>query len=222
MHGIRAGAQVQQRQQPQAEATRAESLRRERLFESAAAMFSSLAQPLLETVEDQAPVAVIDRAAGGGSMMFVAELRETRLVLSRPAPVDQWQGPFDVVASAVVTVNSRRLTQGWAGRSHSLWYCDAQAAGEYAWFEMAFMGSPLLGHGSPVEPFSLTPSEGSVAFSGVMGTTQLAWPVSEIDRDDPGEFVDRWVGWFADAVAEELIRPSTMPERHTSGSWRRN
>jgi eukaryotic-like serine/threonine-protein kinase len=48
----------------------------------------------------------------------------------------------------------------------------------------------------------------------------LAWPVEELDRSNPTEFIDRWIGWFADAAIGELHHPSTMPEKPTDGSWR--
>ena len=69
-------------------------------------------------------------------------------------------------------------------------------------------------------PHSLDPHAASVAVGRVMGTEQLAWPLTEIDRADPTDFVDRWTGYFADAADRNLHRPSTMPERSPAGSWR--
>ena len=33
-----------------------------------------------------------------------------------------------------------------------------------------------------------------------MAGTQVAWPFTELVTGEPEEFVDRWVGWFGDAV----------------------
>ena len=204
-----------------AEVARSESQRRARLFESGAAIFSSISQPLAETVEDEAPVAKTERGALRGKFVFDARLGGATLMVARPEQVQGWQGPFDVVAAAFIAVQMPANRNGWEGRSHSLWYCDAQSSGEYAWYEMAFMDSPFTPSSKSVEPYSVSPSQAGVAFSGVMGTMQLAWPVTAIDRDDPQEFIDRWIGWFADAVEGRLGRPSTMPERDPQGSWRR-
>lgn len=204
-----------------AESARSEGTRRAQLFDSGAAMFASFAQPLLEAIEDEAPLAQIERGAGHGKMHFVARFGSVGLGLSQPEPVEGWQGPFDVIGAATISVNMPGNGFGWEGRAHSLWYCDARTPGEYHWYELAFMDSPLLPSTKPVEPYSLNPSQASAAFSGVVGMTQLAWPVALIDRDDPADFADRWIDWFAEAAQGTLARPGMMPERGTSGSWRR-
>lgn len=50
-----------------------------------------------------------------------------------------------------------RNRSGYVGRSHSLWFCDAQETGRYQWFETAFMISPLIPRMSEEDPFALNP-----------------------------------------------------------------
>jgi serine/threonine-protein kinase len=196
--------------------------RRERLFTASAEIFESFSQPLLEAIEDDAPTATVERGAGRGEMLFVAQLSGARLGLSRPRAAGTWSGPFEVVSEATIAVNlGTENALGWKGRAHSLWYCDAKEKGRFAWYETAFMASPFQAGHPSVEPYSNSPGSAAEAFMGVIGTAQVAWPVQELSPDDPSEFLDRWLGWFADAAMGRLARPSTMPERSPQGSWRR-
>lgn len=194
------------------------------MFEVAKQSFDSIWAPLLASIEADAPLATIDKSssAGRGSLEFLAQLRNGKLGVSRPVQNPGWDGPFRVVASAVVSVNQPRNSGGYEGRAHSLWFCDAHEPGRFAWYETAFMHGGFSSSVSTVVPYSRSPREASVALSNVMGTEQLAWPFEELDRADVSEFVDRWLGWFADASAGSLHYPSYMPEKNTSGSYRRS
>lgn len=193
------------------------------MFEVAKQSFDSIWTPLLASIEADAPLATVDQSssAGRGSLEFLAQLRNGKLGVSRPVQNPGWDGPFRVIASAVVSVNQPRNSGGYEGRAHSLWFCDAQEAGRFAWYETAFMHGGFSSSVRSVVPYSCSPREASVALSNVIGTEQLAWPFEELDRADASEFVDRWLGWFADASADSLHYPSTMPEKNTSGSHRR-
>jgi serine/threonine-protein kinase len=191
------------------------------MLQAAEHSYRSIADPLLAAVESEAPNAVIERAAGHGKMSILATLGRGKLGMSVPAQEQPWNGPFAVIAHAVISVN-QNPARGHQGRSHSLWFCDAQEEGRFAWYELAFMNSPLSGGPSLLAPFSLDPEQATVAFQGVIGTTQLAWPVEEIDRSDPTEFIDRWLGWFGEAAEGQMQHPSRMPEKPTAGSWRRS
>lgn len=191
------------------------------LFDVATQAFESFSRPLVETIETDAPLARVDYGAGNGAMLFVAQLRTGKLGLSRPRKVDDWGGPFRVIAEAVITVNQTRASGAYEGRSHSLWFCDAHEKGRFAWHETAFMDVGLGMRTTPsVDPFSRDPRSAQIAFARVMGGVQLAWPVEELDRADPTEFVDRWIGWFGDAASGTLQHPSSMPEKQTAGSYR--
>lgn len=215
--------EVSLRAQAQAEHHAAEdaNARRDQLFDSASRMFESIAQPLLESIEDDAPTVSVERN-DSGDPLFLATLRGAKLGVTRPrrAPAE-WGGPFTVIAEAAITVHrGRQDGSGWLGRSHSLWYCDAKEAGRFGWYELAFM--PKLGYGEvEVLPHTLDARLASAAFSDAIGSMQLAWPVTEIERDDPSEFLDRWLSWFADAVSGTLRMPTTLPDREPRGSWRR-
>ncbi len=196
---------------------------RTEMFGIATATFASIVTPLRAAIEAHAPLAEFEPMRSGSNMMFVAHLQAGKLGVSVPFRVGEWQGPFDVLAHAQITVlRSGRDTTGYEGRSHSMWFCDAREAGRYGWYELAFMESPFSRAQPAVEPDARTPDEAAIAFGGVTGSMQLAWPPTEIDRTDPADFVDRWTGWFADAAEGRLQRPSAMPERPTAGSWRRS
>jgi eukaryotic-like serine/threonine-protein kinase len=171
-----------------------------------------------KTIELNAASA-IESGAGHGTMGFVAKLREARIGISNPTPAD-WDGPFTVIASAPIAVNMGRQMAGYGGRSHSLWFCDAQEAGRFAWYETAFM-DVLSRHAQPVAPYALEPREAAGAVSPVMTTAQVAWPFEELHRADPTEFVDRWINWFALAADRQLAYPPQMPEKPARGSWRK-
>ena len=42
---------------------------------------------------------------------------------------------------------------------------------------------------------------------------QVAWPFAPIDQGDEGDFIERWLGWFAEGAQGLLRHPSSMPER---------
>lgn len=198
-----------------------ESERRAQMVEAARHSFESFAEPLLQAIKDNAPTAGIELDAGQGEMKFVAEISGAKLGLSQVQPSPEWHGPFSVIAFANIAVNLGGTNpRGWQGRSHSLWFCDAHEEGRFAWYEMAFMDSPFSRSQPAVEPYSCQPPVGAIAFQNVIGAMQLAWPVEELDRANPTAFLDRWTGWLADAVEQCFNRPSTMPEKQPSGSWR--
>lgn len=110
---------------------------------------------------------------------------------------------------------------GYEGRSHSLWYCDAQESGRYQWFETAFMLSPFTAKMARQDPFSLNPGqEAARAVRTGMADLQVAWPFTAVTVGELDEFISRWAGWLAGAAQGQLCRPSTMPEREPRGSWR--
>jgi hypothetical protein len=204
----------------QQQASEDQAGRRERLLEAAIQSHGSLLEPLRAKVIEGVGTAGEVQQRPRAEVLVEATIAGASLVTTRPTGARDWSGPFEVVATAGLTVHRPQQTRGgWLGRAHSLWYCDARVVGEFSWYELSFMSSPFGGQPTVV-PYSLEPESAGIAFSNVMGTQQLAWPVSIVDRDDPSEFVDRWLGWFAAAAASTLEMPSTMPERETSGSWR--
>ena len=188
---------------------------------AAAKALSELSEQFIEYLEAASPRVKINRDEGN-KMLFVARLEHGTLGLQAATESRPWNGPFDVVShSSIVVRTAQRQMMGYEGRSHSLWYCDAHYEGEYAWFETAFMDSPLTGGGiGSFTPQALEPDAAGVALSNVIGTIQLAWPFEEIDHIAPDDFLDTWATRFAQAAAGNLPRPMTMPEKHGEKSFR--
>lgn len=189
-------------------------------FDTAASALDVLARRLRAGIEDNAPAASFENIVGNNAPLFRVELGDATLTFDRARPIDNWDEPFRVFAYAHIEVTFGGLRSSWLGRSHSLWFGDPHEPGRFGWYELAFMESPLLNRSPQVEPFARSPYESQTAFQNVVGGMQLAWPVVEVDRAEPDEFLQRWLGWFADAANGTLRAPSTMPERETNDSWR--
>lgn len=205
-------------------AANAESERRElhrQKVDTAARYLHGISDVLEQEILDNAPTAVFDNIVGNAAPPFRVRFGHATLEVSRAEAVQGWDGPFEVIACARVSLTLGATQPGWAGRSHSLWYADAKEAGVFGWFELAFIDTVGMGRSRPVEPFACTPYESEYALKNVMGMMQLAWPVTEVDRVEPNEFVDRWLDWFADAAARKLQQPWQKPEKQCEGTWRR-
>ena len=152
-------------------------------------------------------------------------LNDAGLWVNFPGPVrlgiDQAL-PFEVVAYTKIALVIPEGRDGYTGRSHSLWYCDAQEQGIFRWYDTAFMVNWVRGD-RKVVPFAMSPEDrdASLALSPVMHTHQVAWPFMPIDQGDEGGFIERWMEWFAQAAHGQLRYPSRLPELETQGSWRR-
>jgi hypothetical protein len=129
----------------------------------------------------------------------------------------------DVIAFSSLNLKIPATGQDdYQGRSHSLWYCDAQRKGEFHWYETAFMPHPMKQFVAYQEPFALNPNSdsGAAIKPGGSYNAQVAWPFTELDVGDLNEFISRWAGWLAEASQSQLRRPPHMPERNVQGSWR--
>jgi serine/threonine-protein kinase len=206
-------------------AHRSEAERRQDLFRDAAASFKQIGDQLKYAIAEDAPSAAVqlDRKGGWSVRINEASLEVGTLISTSAAPWIGWQPPvFQVIAHTSISVRVPRNRMGYEGRSHSLWFCDAREDGRYGWFETAFMFMPLMNRSSSIAPFSMDPGEGAAkALWTGMAEYQLAWPFMPLQIGDLSEFVDRWIGWFADATQGRLQYPSMMPERQAEGSWRR-
>lgn len=144
------------------------------------------------------------------------------LIIHTQEREERFPQPFEIITSTHITVRQPVDYWGYEGRSHSLWYCDAQEAGVFRWYETAFMFNPLLGRGRTVDPFLLNPgSEAFGALSNIMTEYQVAWPFTPIDQGEEVAFIERWIKWFISASEGRLRHPSSMPEKEPRGSWRR-
>ncbi len=135
---------------------------------------------------------------------------------------DTYGSPFEIVAYSIITLQIQPDLHDFDGRSHSLWYCDAQVAGVFRWYETAFMISPLIPKRGRIDPFALGPGrEAYIALAPITAEFQVAWPFDPIDQGNETDFIERWLGWFGQAAQGLLRRPSHIPERDFDGTWRR-
>lgn len=225
--------QVESEMAAQLEATmnREELQSREQLADTARRELTNIAGNLKDAITAAAPTARVV-SAGRYDVEWRLELGSATLDFNRiveHAKEDwgDWESPsIDVIAYASLDVSMIVNSLGYEGRGHSLWYCDAQKRGEYGWYEVAFMISPLIpksmlgSNGGVREPCQLNPSEGSAkALWRGMAEWQLARPFILLKDGAIDEFIDRWAGYLAVASSGSLNRPSTMPEMKTEGSW---
>lgn len=200
----------------------AEEARRE-LAESASKALTRIGDALRDAILKGAPSTTHDQRAG----VWTLHLNQASLTLpasSRTAANPwQWQAPaLDVICHTELNLRIPEDRYQYEGRSHSLWFCDAQAEGEYAWYETAFMINAFIPRRSRQNPFSLPPGEESAkALSSAITEYQVAWPFTRLVLGELDDFIDRWAGWFADAADGRLTHPSRMPEKDTGGSFRR-
>lgn len=197
---------------------------RKELFQDACRSFEHLRATVQNTIVDNAPLAKTEERHEQTNLGDQITISSMTLVAARLEFVDpriveseRWSGPFEVIACASIQLLQTSIYNDYSGRSHSLWYCDALLEGQFEWFELAFMD--LRNHQHMV-PYAAQPEESSAVFERVFGRMQLAWPIEQLDRADPQEFIDRWIGWFAEASNSKLFRPSTMPEKPVERNWR--
>ncbi|SFK51101.1 serine/threonine protein kinase [Geodermatophilus ruber] len=203
-----------------------EQERRRELTEAARRSLRGISSALLEVVNDIAPGVICEQRPDRG---WTVQLGRARLGLSDATPHSggkwgSWPPPaFDVIAHATISVHVPPDRFGYEGRSHSLYFCDAERRDAYGWYETAFMVSPLLPKRGRQDPFALPPGEPAAqALGNGINEFQVAWPFTKLVTGEVEEFIDRWVGWFAAAVDGQVARPSTMPEGRPEGSWRRS
>ena len=226
-----AGAQLQQANavavERQAEEARQQSIaqgeaeRRKGLADAADHSLDNISALLNQSIVDNA--SGIQLLSRGKARIW--SLNDVEIQVAPPARATQATDrhlPVEVIAYTDIAVVKPADRDGYTGRSHSLWYCDAQEAGVFRWYETAFMQTFGGDRERDVAPFSMPPGEDHVALalSPAIHTYQVAWPFTPIDQGDEESFIERWIGWFALAAQGQLRYPSNMPERDPRGSWR--
>ncbi|MFD0279814.1 serine/threonine-protein kinase [Kitasatospora sp. NPDC127111] len=198
-----------------------------RLFGDAENSLLQISEEFAQQLAEHAPDGKLTRF-GPGEWVF--ELGVVKLGFSSPrgAIYDWGTGtpPFDVVAYATVVLRvpdyhpgphpafARPNTvsaHGYKGRSHSLWYCNAQATGRFRWFETAFMTSPDVVVHPSVEPFALTPNAEARRAFETAEVHQVAWPFTPLEPGDIGPFIGQWATWLAEAAQGRLTFPVQLP-----------
>ncbi len=207
----------------------ADSERRGEYSREANRILKSLVASLHERILSDAPVTLANPPAGirpnwswalGQASMRV--LVPSTWLTDQP-PDDTHPLPFEVIVHSSIALKVKPDRDGYEGRSHSLWFCDAQEAGVFRWYETAFMVSPAVPRKDMrIAPFALEPGrKACIALSPGIAHDQVAWPFTPIDRGEEERFIERWVEWFAMAALGQLSRPIKWPEREAKGSWRR-
>lgn len=198
---------------------RTDADRRTSLAESGRSLFDRISDELRVTFASAAPSATFERSVPRGWRL---SLGSAVLSLSKPRPHSpdtwgRWERPvLDVVLAAELNLRIPPNRSGYEGRSHSLWYCDAALAGQFRWYETAFMVSALIRRRGRQNPFALYPGEESAkALWTGLAEFQLAWPFTPLEPGTLSEFIDRWAAWLADASQGHLSHPGRMPEKDT-------
>jgi eukaryotic-like serine/threonine-protein kinase len=197
---------------------RSRAEQRAELFRSAERSLKTIQDELFAAIKEAAPAAQETRGKNRGRTLALgsAQIEFFNAMQTGENPWE-WEAPsFDVVAHSGLIVRIPRDRYGYEGRSHALWFCDAQVVGRYQWYELAFMITPMISKTTTIRPFMLEPGiDAAKALWVGVAETQLAWPVSPVTVGELDEFIDRAMGWFADAADGRLQIPSTMPERPT-------
>ncbi len=201
---------------------RSEAERTSQLLSTAIAALDAISRTLREALVEAAPSAQTEQPSSGWAL----RLNDARCafdgVVATPADPWLWEAPaFRVVAHCALAVTVPPGRDDYEGRSHSLWFCDAQTADHYGWFETAFMISPMVPRRGRQDPFALAPGEESAkaVWSGV-AEFQVAWPFTRLDLGELDDFVERWSAWFGEAALGQLGHPTRMPEYPPQGTWR--
>jgi hypothetical protein len=203
---------------------------REDRITAAKATYERVANTLRDAIMDAAPAATLkqDRNSGYARKLgWTIRLGDSEFVVTdcaaRQASWGGWQAPaFQVDAWGSIGLRIPKTPYEYEGRAHSLWFGDIQEKDHFAWYETAFMLSPLGRQRSTLDPFDLDPGESAAkAVWNGMAEFQVAWPFSRLESENLDEFIERWAAWFAAAATGKLSHPSTMPERPSNDTWRR-
>lgn len=192
---------------------------RTNLFEAGVEGLNRILDQMHDAIRANAPAAQIN---GHTFSLSDAELRIHGIGRTSKRSFNRFDPSIDVIAHTSVVLKIPADRHGYEGRSHSLWYCDAQEEGVYRWYETAFMMMPMIPRQSSLAPFALNPDEDAYgALSGVMSEFQVAWPFTAIDQGQENQFIEVWMGRFATAALGNLRRPNRLPEGEPQGSWRK-
>lgn len=192
--------------------------RKAKARDAIAELTSIMDDELLRNITQTAPTAQTKRVGQGWDL----RLGDACLSYREPTFIETRGLQFDVLAAGSLELRVPGGRDGYQGRSHSLWFCDAQQEGEFHWFETSFMMMAFVGQSRSVDPFALRPSseEARGAIRPGIATFQVACPFRMVTATTIDEFIDPWLGWLAQAVQGQLARPRQLPENPPAGTWR--
>jgi eukaryotic-like serine/threonine-protein kinase len=191
--------------------------RHQRLFGDARRDLDLIATEVEGTLMASAPSIV--RGDGGGDL-WTLQLSNAVLRFSQgrpqfPTPEGM---PFEVHAYSAIGLTAPGFN-GYQGRVHSLWFCDAEQENRFGWYELAFIHNIFARPPGPVAPFQLDPNAGAVAITPGVGVVQLARNLSRLVPGELDEFIRRWGNWLADAAEGNWSLPS-LPDEPVVPTWR--
>lgn len=227
-------AELERRTQLQIEREHAQASldRRSELYSVAVQSFKSISSKLKDSIIGSAPAVEQPNNADEFESSWFLRLNNATLEIPPITAYNygEWDSrrdevpAFEVIATTELNLRSS-LSDPYInrnGRSHSLWFCDAQEKGRFKWYETAFWLNPLYQGDTRIEPFSLAPNQDSaIAVSPVMSKTEVAWPFTPLEGESLVDFITRWGTWFARTAEDGYRRPSSLPERDPYNSWRR-
>jgi eukaryotic-like serine/threonine-protein kinase len=134
-----------------------EQKERQGLFTFSQDSLKRIVTNLGDEIQQHAPSVTRDTASGlirlrlGRAMLWIETPKQARLGANYPV-----NPTFNVISyTRIVLKMNPPKYGGYDGRSHSLWFCDAQHEGEYRWFESAFWSFNDADMGT--RPFALDP-----------------------------------------------------------------
>ncbi|MGX7827741.1 serine/threonine-protein kinase [Actinokineospora sp. 24-640] len=200
--------------------TQLENERRNELRDIAYRKVGKIITRLFNAAVEAAPLGVLSELPNEGVAFILGAGRLRYSGMHDSRDLAWHEAPFDVIAHAalIVRVGDDSDDLDYRGRSHAIYYCDAQEKGAFKWFEFAF-GLATESERS-IFPFAMVPdlqvarmlNQGSKA-------TGIARPVVALEDGQLDEFVERWLCYLADAVSGSIARPR-LPEGNPAGSWR--
>ncbi|MFF2605824.1 serine/threonine-protein kinase [Arthrobacter koreensis] len=204
----------------------ADAAERKAHLEHAAERLSQIAEGLLARIQTLSSEAYLETRHGLG---WTLRLGGGTLTFSQMMHNPHWQfvnsenDPFVVMAAGGLYLKQSVSEGSYLGRSHALWYADAQELENFQWYETAFAqtGGNSIPLGRPI-PFEaeFESAEARKALLG-QGEFRVAWPFTPIDPDDVDEFADRWAVWLAEASAGQLKKPEIWEAvSGAQGTWR--
>ena len=97
---------------------------------------------VLSLLDDRIMLNAPDSQSSIGQLSGTWLLNSAELSVASPMAVGKKSrqvSPFEVIAYSSITLRIPPDRPGYEGRSHSLWYCNAQDAQTFRWYETAFM-----------------------------------------------------------------------------------
>ena len=168
--------------QTKAEAARLQSVakseaeRQIALGHDASQSWTALMMLLQDAIEEHASAST----PSPGLSPWSWSLNESNLTVTPFAtPRGTVDAPFEIIAYSSIALRIPPRRDGYAGRAHSLWYCDAQEAGTFRWYETAFwsFGSKV----TQLKPFALDPGRDACAALSSLHIYQVARPFIAVD-----------------------------------------